>query len=248
MNSFSIAVAQICSIKGDIESNIKAHTELIKIAYQYKADIIIFPELSLSGYEPEIAKEIMITAEDNRLIPLKEVAKKLSMTIVAGAPVDSLKSKPYIGAIILKDDKSSIYIKNHLHPGEEIYFSEGDKKSTVISIKDQHIGIAICADVNHASHASNAASNGATIYAAGVLMMDGYNKAVQQLQQYAIEHSMIVAMSNYGAPTGGYVPAGKSAIWDQKGKLLAIAPDSGNAVVIGTKKQNCWTGLTIKCN
>jgi predicted amidohydrolase len=52
-----IAVAQTRPIKGDISTNIKTHKKLIDLAISYKVDTIFFPELSITGYEPELAKE-----------------------------------------------------------------------------------------------------------------------------------------------------------------------------------------------
>ncbi len=57
---------------------------------------------------------------------------------------------------------------------------------------------------------------------------------------------MTVVMANYGSPTGGYVSAGKSAIWDNSGKLLARAEETGEELIIATKNYGEWAGKTIK--
>jgi len=245
LKPFSIAAAQASSIKGDVEANVRAHAELVRAAVEHDVDVIVFPELSLTGYEPKIAGDTTIDIDDRRLAPLKRQSQQFGITIVAGAPIDCPGGKPYIGALILSTGNPCIYIKNYLHPGEEEYFSPGSRKSCIVSIKGEAVGLAICADVNHASHAEDAAKSGASIYAAGVLMMEGYHTAAQRLQQYAVEHSMVVLMANYGSPTGGYIPAGKSAIWDETGRLLATANETGTAIVVGTKEQNGWVGTTI---
>jgi len=53
-----ICVAQTRPVKGDIQSNIENHKKFIDLAVSGGADTIIFPELSLTGYEPELAKEL----------------------------------------------------------------------------------------------------------------------------------------------------------------------------------------------
>jgi len=53
-------------LKGDIQSNIKNHKILIDLAVYNGADTIIFPELSLTGYEPELAKKLATTPDDSR--------------------------------------------------------------------------------------------------------------------------------------------------------------------------------------
>lgn len=50
-----IAVAQIKPIKGDIPSNVLQHVDFIELAAVNQVDLLIFPELSLTGYEPELA-------------------------------------------------------------------------------------------------------------------------------------------------------------------------------------------------
>lgn len=53
-----IAIAQTRPFKGDISANIETHKKLIELAISYKADTIFFPELSVTGYEPELAKDL----------------------------------------------------------------------------------------------------------------------------------------------------------------------------------------------
>ena len=245
MSDIIIAAAQSSSIKGDIEANIKNHTRFVSTAVKKNTDVIIFPELSLTGYEPEIAKESIVDNNDERLSPLKKFSENNNITIIVGAPVLCRNGKPYIGSLIIDSENPSVYLKRHLHPGEEEYFSAGDKESCVIQKKEEKIGIAICADVNHISHAEEAAKNGAKIYAAGVLMMDGYYEAINQLQHYARKYSMAVVMANYNSPTGGHIPAGKSAVCDNKGNLLASASEEDDAMVLLIKHNNAWAGKVI---
>ncbi len=53
-----ICLAQIKSIKGDVEENIIHHKGFIEKALTYDVDLIIFPELSITGYEPELANDL----------------------------------------------------------------------------------------------------------------------------------------------------------------------------------------------
>ena len=61
-----ICVVQAESVKGDVQSNISNHKRLIDLAVSDGAEIIIFPELSLTGYEPEIAEEFATSKDDSR--------------------------------------------------------------------------------------------------------------------------------------------------------------------------------------
>jgi len=53
----TIALAQISAQKGDVEANIRTHLRMIGIAQNHKSDFIIFPESSLAGYGPTLARE-----------------------------------------------------------------------------------------------------------------------------------------------------------------------------------------------
>jgi predicted amidohydrolase len=246
MSNLIIAAVQSGSIKGDIHANIQTHVEFVRVAAEYLIDVIIFPELSLTGFEPEIAQDCAITINDERLAPLKDQAEKVGITIICGAPIASPTGKPYIGALIINSGKPRIYHKAFLHPGEKCFFSPGSQKSCVINVKGVNIGVAVCADIHHASHAEEAAKQGASVYAAGVLIMNDYTKAAKRMQQYATEHSMMTLMANHASPTGSYIPVGKSAIWNNSGKLLAIADETGYSIVVAMEHQAEWIGKTIK--
>lgn len=48
-------VAQIKSVRENYKRNIEKHMEYIRLAAQFESKIIIFPEMSLTGYERELA-------------------------------------------------------------------------------------------------------------------------------------------------------------------------------------------------
>jgi predicted amidohydrolase len=147
-------------------------------------------------------------------------------------------NRPRTNRMVYCPDKVVSYAKHHLHPGEEVSFSPGEN-DCIVDVKGVDIGLAICADTVHASHAQKAADKGADIYAAGVLITEGgYQADAELLRQYARRHNMVVLMANHCAPTGGWAPAGKSAIWDEKGQLVARAGGADKALLIAKKSTN----------
>lgn len=62
-----ICAAQTRPFKGDIQKNIDTHKKLINLAVSNGADLIFFPELSLTGYEPKLSKELATIQADSRL-------------------------------------------------------------------------------------------------------------------------------------------------------------------------------------
>ncbi|MEW6195382.1 MAG: carbon-nitrogen hydrolase family protein [Bacteroidota bacterium] len=247
MKKFSVAAAQSGSVKGNISENISAHLNFIDAASEHNVDIIIFPELSLTGYEPEIAKENMLEGSENILNPFIDSANKKNITIIAGAPICSEYDKPYIGAFIIHPSKQiTVYRKRYLHKGEELFFVPS-QDNLVFRLKDESIGMAICADIDNPAHPLDAKKCGATIYAASVLMsVNGIDDAYNKFSSYAKQYKMLAVMANYAINTGGFITAGKSGIWNENGNLIASAEGTETTLVIAEKDDNSWNGRKIK--
>ena len=160
--------------------------------------------------------ELALTLDDHRLLPLSAAAQSRQMTIIVGAP---LRSGPalHIAALIFHPNGAlATYTKQHLHGAEQQYFAPGEG-SSLLELHHHNIALAICADTSEPGHASAAARAGAHIYAAGVLVSEaGYAKDSIALADYARRYGMVTLMANHAAPTGGWIPAGRSAIWDNK--------------------------------
>ncbi|MCS5423004.1 MULTISPECIES: carbon-nitrogen hydrolase family protein [Psychrilyobacter] len=248
MNNFNknlkIAVAQISSIKGDVSVNINLHLKAIKKAKTEDISIIVFPELSLTGYEPEIAEYLAFKIDDIRLLPLIEAAKDNNMYLVVGAPIkkDELLQ---IGAIIISPKgEVSTYSKMNLHSGENAYFSSG-KSHVFLEIENKKIAIAICADTNNPEHVKKCVNEGADIYLAGVLITEnGYQADTKKLKDYALNHKILVGMANHNAPTGGWEPIGKSSIWSPIGDV--VMTNNKNSLVIAEEIERRWIGKSIE--
>ena len=244
VQNLKIAIAQVSSIKGDIDENISTHLQAVKKASELGVAYIVFPELSLTGYEPSIAKNFALSDDDIRLKPLIDCAIKNNTTLAVGAPLRSV-GLPNIGLIIIS--ASGIvesYAKMHLHPGEEQYFSGGEHHHHLI-IGGTKIANAICADTNNPQHAKNCFESGASVYIAGVMVTEGgYDNDSLAMKNYAKKYNMLVAMANHNHVTGGYKAVGKSAIWSTTG-LLAQAGETDNALVVATKVNNKWSAQVI---
>ena len=89
MTAFTIAAAQSGSIKGDIAANVRRHAEFARIAAEHQCNVVVFPELSLTGYEPTIAAETATGADDSVLLPLQELANDSGIMMIAGCPIRS---------------------------------------------------------------------------------------------------------------------------------------------------------------
>ena len=64
MKNTKIAVAQISSVDGNVTENIAVHMNAIEKAVSVGVSYIVFPELSLTGYQPECASNLAFTVND----------------------------------------------------------------------------------------------------------------------------------------------------------------------------------------
>jgi predicted amidohydrolase len=247
MFPLTIAAAQSISISGDLAGNIARHQRFIAAAAEQDVQLLVFPELSLTGYEGRLAAELAIVPDAAILQPLRDLARAVGVTAVVGMPIRLSDNSPVlIGALVLGADGSlGVYSKQHLHPGEEVAFAPGAGGEPLTIGKDT-IALAVCADFSHASHAAAAACQGAGVYAAGVLISEnGYVADTALLQGYAAQHAMVVLMANHGGATGGWASAGRSAIWASDGLLIAATTGTGSQMVVARRNSEGWSGEVV---
>ncbi|WP_043420165.1 carbon-nitrogen hydrolase family protein [Cupriavidus basilensis] len=242
---FAVAAAQSISVPGDVRRNVELHLAFLREAAVRHARLVVFPELSLTGYESSLAKEVAIHDDDTRLIPLRDECVRSRLTAVVGAPLrfgDGVR----IGALTLTSNgKISSYTKQYLHPGEDTTFVPGSG-GPPFSVDGEIIALAVCADTGHLEHAAQASATGANLYAVGALITaNGYATDTALLQQYATQHRFAVLMANHGGDTGGWSPIGKSAFWDEKGSRIVAADGPGAALVIASRTDVGWHGEVV---
>ncbi|WP_322528320.1 carbon-nitrogen hydrolase family protein [Salinicola sp. LHM] len=236
----SIGLAQIGSVAGDFEANLARHLVVIEQAAAAGVGLLIFPELSLTGYEPALAAELALPPNDPCLAPLIEAAKRHELCVVAGLPLMG-SERPRVGALTISSTgEASTYAKRHLHPGEEAVFEPGTKHC-LLDFNNERVAIAICADTNASEHAEQYAKLGATVYLAGVLITEGgYAADTDQLARTAARHNLLVGMANHNAATGGMMAIGKSGFWTPEGELMVA--DNSDMLVVATRQDEGWSG------
>ena len=247
MSDFKIAAAQVASVRGDIDGNIAIHAGAVAAAARHGISVLVFPELSLTGYEPDLAAELAITASDSRLVPLLTLARQHQIEVVVGAPLHNGTMKPGLGAILFTANGiARTYSKMHLGTSERPFFTPGAVPLAFTS-HGLTIGLAICADASQPSHPQAYADAGSTIYAAGVFLnAEWYATDTPRLAGYASRCRMLVVMANHAASVGTYRSVGKSAVWAPDGTLLAQADGAESSLVIATSSRGMWRGEVVK--
>jgi len=227
-----ISVVQTRPVKGDIERNISNHIKLIDLAVSHGAEMVIFPELSLTGYEPELANELAIDKEDNRLNDFQKISDTKLVTIGIGIPTKS-NIGTCISMVLFQTSKPrETYSKKYLHADEEAFFVRGESSVGLIG-NNNNIAIAICYELSVPLHSENAFKCGAEIYiASAVKSVTAIDNAMQTLSDIAKKYSMTVLLSNCIGQSGGYACAGKTSVWNNKGSLLGQLNDTNEGIII----------------
>lgn len=246
MTALCVAAAQTVVARGDIAANVARHVALAQRAAAEGARLVLFPELSLTGYEPALAAALALLPDDARLAPLRDVAAREGIVLVAGVPLSNAGGKPMIAALTFTPQGAvRVYTKQYLHPGEEAAFAPGSG-GAALDVDGSRVALAVCAEIAHAPHAAAAAQEGARLYAASVLVsVSGYAADAALLQGHAATHGMPVLMANHGGVTGGWESAGRSALWDERGELVVAAAGGGECLLVACCDEQGWRGRIL---
>lgn len=252
--SRSVAVAQTCPVAGDVQANLDEHIRLARLASTEGAEVVVFPELSLTGYELALARGLAFSEGDPRLSSLLDVAASQGTTLVVGAPV-RVGTFLHVGAFILCPDRTTeLYTKHHLGafppsaicdscdgmvpPPEATVFQAGDR-NPLIRFGNNIAAVAVCADIGKPAHARQAAERNANTYLASMFVIPSdLEGEVSKLRRYAVQHRMMTALATFGSPSGGLKSAGRSAIWSETGELLVRLEANGSGIAVVAETQH----------
>lgn len=149
-NTIKFFLAQINTSVGDISGNKNIIIAKIKEAARLNADIIVFPEMTITGYPPEdlLYKKRFVA---NNIKALKEIADETKgITAIVGY-VDIKKGCLYNSAAVISDGKikasyDKINLPNYGVFDEKRYFTSGTK-GLIFKVKGAKLGLSICEDI-----------------------------------------------------------------------------------------------------
>ena len=227
-----IALAQVRSFKGDIARNVTKHRRYAEAAAARNARMIVFPELSLTGYEPSLAADLATTAEDRRLSELQYVCDRKAITIAAGLPTANERGV-LISMIIFQPGMARVtYSKQILHRDELPVFAEG-RDDISLSIRGTRIAPAICFESTRPEHGLKAAASGASVYLASVAKPShGLEKAKVHYPALATAHKMMVLLCNSVGQHDNFTSAGNSSAWTNDGKLIGQLDETSEGMLL----------------
>jgi NAD+ synthase (glutamine-hydrolysing) len=167
MSVINIVMAQINPLVGDIESNTEqVIRSVITAQKEHRADVVVFPELTLCGYPPEdlLLRESMSVRIESALARLAQ--EDFSATVIVGYP-RSLPSGRYNMAGVLSGGQWQCeYAKQQLPNfqvfDEKRYFVEGDN-ACVFDLHGIPTALSICEDIWHDEPLLKAKAQGAKL-------------------------------------------------------------------------------------
>lgn len=153
---FNLALAQINTRLGVLPANLKTHLEWIDRAREQGADLLIFPELSLTGYVlQDLVPSVAITPEreDPVFGPLLQASKKMDI-LVSYVERDE-RARFFIAAAYLSQGNVThihrkIYLPTYGMFDEGRFWAAGDSVRA-FDTRFGRIGVLICEDFWHAS-------------------------------------------------------------------------------------------------
>ena len=220
MRSLVIAVCQPPVHPLDVAANAARHAAAVRAA---AARVVVFPELSLTGYDMDAP---LLAPDDPRLRPLIDACAATDTVALAGAPV----AGPHIATLLIDGDGARVvYRKLYPHPAMEARFRPGPEP-TVIEIDGWRLGLGICRDTGIAEHAEATAALGMDAYVAG--LVEGADDAAvpaERARRVSTAYGVWVAFASAAGATGPTYPAspGNSGIWQPDG---TVAARTGRAV------------------
>jgi predicted amidohydrolase len=229
----TIALAQLPVSKAAVGENLQTHLAYIERAAALGANVVAFPELSLTGYELALLSQLAMPLNDKTFAALTAAAVATNTVVIAGCPLHNPDGKPYIAAVIcLPKGEHTFYLKQHLHEGEDVYCAPG-QESGFINVKGTRIALAVCADFTHPNHSAIAAAQQADVYVASALISPGgYAKDAELLAAIAQRHQFPVLLANHVSITGDWQTCGNSGGWNVGGELTIKANGTQPSLVL----------------
>jgi predicted amidohydrolase len=198
-----LIAAQILPVPGGYEKNIAKHIDIIHMAANQGANLVLFPELSLTGYEPRLAEGLAVHPSDSRFDEFQRLSDQYGMLIAVGAPTNGSQGIEISMISFQPGLERTCYSKQHLHSDELPFFTPGTRKLVL----------------RQADLASVAKSQRGTA------------SAHSHYPMIAKKHSMTVVMANCVGAADDFIAAGGSSIWNSDGEIVCSADAVQEALV-----------------
>ena len=225
-----IALAQINTVVGDVWGNVERATDALGRAVEEGADLVAFPELTMTGYPPEDLLLRPSFIEEN-LEALHDFSRRVPEGVAAAVGFVDLDGDLYNGCAIVSGGEilhryHKRYLPNYGVFDENRYFREGEG-APVVRLDGSLVGVSVCEDIWYpGGPAREQALGGATV------LLNISASPYHRLKGDSRERMLSVRASDYGCYVvfcnlvGGQdelVFDGRSAVLDPGGNVIARA-------------------------
>jgi predicted amidohydrolase len=253
MTGIRIALAQIRCEKGDWSGNLKSVGQYMAQASAEGCDIVIFPEMSLSGYcDPTRFPESVQPLESEQVDKFVRLTGQCRIAASAGFIEANPDGKPFITQVLAQDGRIvGTYRKRHIVDEEVEWFSPGDR-TPVFNLSLPHgeitCALAVCADSDNPAVFADAAESEAQVLfhssapglygrrtdeASWQAGYDWYKSYLaERLPRFAREHGLYIAVATQTGATVDEDFPGGSFVFGPDGACLACTPDYAETLLI----------------
>jgi len=230
MRTLRIGLCQINTTVGDIEGNTKKILESIEKGRRMAADILVFPELAVTGYPPEDLLLMPKFIEANLKATRRIARATSSLTAVVGF-VEKREDIFNAAALLHHGKLVDVYCKSFLPNygvfDEDRYFQPG-KENFIFTLRSTPIGLSICEDLWYPGNPvrTQALQGGAELIINISASPYHAGKAVfreKMIATRASDNAAIVAFCNLVGGQDELVFDGGSLLFDQRGELIIRA-------------------------
>jgi predicted amidohydrolase len=242
-----LGLVQMRCEKGAIDQNLERIAEYVRDAREQGVDILVFPEMSITGYiDPTRRPEAVITLDGPEVARFLALTAGTDMTVIAGLVERNPAGKPFITQIVARAGRLlDFYRKRTIKDDEELWFSPG-LSATICRHGETAFGLAVCADIDNAGLFAELAGSGARLVlhpAAPGLYGDMATRnwqsgfewwrqgCAEKLGGYAREHGMWVAVATQAGRTVDEDFPGGGYVFDPDGVCVAATPDWSEGIL-----------------
>jgi predicted amidohydrolase len=157
-SSLSLGLAQIKTKLGDVQANLEKHLAYVEAAAKQGVDLLVFPELSLTGYVVQDLVPLLAhapVADDPIFGPLLEASRSRNMDLVVGFVDEDQRHRFFIASAYLSQGRAlhvhhKVYLPTYGLFDEGRFFAWGDA-IRAFDTRFGRAGMLICEDFWHAS-------------------------------------------------------------------------------------------------
>ncbi|GJF26505.1 carbon-nitrogen hydrolase family protein [Streptomyces sp. HO565] len=228
-----IAAGQFTCVPADVAANVQQMTALAGQARAQGAELVVFPELAVTGYELEAVLAepgLWVTPEDPRLDAIRESGTATVVNCVAATD----GPRPVIETLVFGADGELLttYRKQHLFEHEQAVFTAGQRDGR-FEFGGVRFALATCYDNHFPDLTARESADGCQVHLASSLY--GTGGGVDELAAIypgiAKDLSMHVVLANHVGPAGPWTGCGRSSVWAPGGDVLTEA-DTQTAMLV----------------